>query len=129
MVSSSIPAASFAAAQYLRVTMAMSAILAHDGPGPALAPGITGASAASLSTSLGGRPPSPPGLPSDGSAGWRCGRLSMVLLLTDAPEPAAEILPSLSLLAHVIRTAPASATAANGGSGTHAILVDARRDL
>jgi DNA-binding response OmpR family regulator len=55
--------------------------------------------------------------------------LSIVLLLTDAHEPAAEILPSLSLLAHEVRTAPASATAANGGSGTDAILVDARRDL
>jgi DNA-binding response OmpR family regulator len=55
--------------------------------------------------------------------------LSIVLLLTDAPEPAAEVLPSLSLLAHDVRTAPASATAANGGSGTDAILVDARRDL
>src|ERR1700689_1888095 len=63
--------------------------------------------------------------PRDGGGG----RLSIVLLLTDAPEPAAEILPSLSLLAHEIRTAPASATAANGGSGTDAVLVDARRDL
>src|SRR5580658_8159616 len=63
--------------------------------------------------------------PRDGGGG----RLSIVLLLTDAPEPAAEILPSLSLLAHDVRTAPASATAANGGSGSDAILVDARRDL
>jgi DNA-binding response OmpR family regulator len=55
--------------------------------------------------------------------------LSTVLLLTDAPEPAADILPSLSLLAHVIRTGPASANAANGGSGVDAVLVDARRDL
>jgi DNA-binding response OmpR family regulator len=55
--------------------------------------------------------------------------LSIVLLLTDAHEPAAEILPSLSLLAHEVRTAPASATAANGGAGVDAMLVDARRDL
>jgi DNA-binding response OmpR family regulator len=55
--------------------------------------------------------------------------LSIVLLLTDAHQPAAEILPSLSLLAHEVRTAPASATAANGGAGVGAILVDARRDL
>jgi DNA-binding response OmpR family regulator len=55
--------------------------------------------------------------------------LSTVLLLTDAPEPAADVLPSLGLLSHVIRTGPASATAANGGSGVDAILVDARRDL
>ncbi len=55
--------------------------------------------------------------------------MSIVLLLTDAHEPAAEILPSLSLLAHEIRTAPASATAANGGTGVDAVLVDARREL
>jgi DNA-binding response OmpR family regulator len=67
--------------------------------------------------------------PADDSADGGGGKLSIVLLLTDAPEPAAEILPSLSLLAHDVRIAPASATAANGGSGTDAILVDARRDL
>ena len=55
--------------------------------------------------------------------------MSIVLLLTDATEPAAEILPSLSLLSHVVRTGPASATAANGGSGVDAVMVDARRDL
>jgi DNA-binding response OmpR family regulator len=55
--------------------------------------------------------------------------LSIVLLLTDAPEPAADILPSLSLLSHVVRTAPASASAAGDGSGTDAVVVDARRDL
>jgi DNA-binding response OmpR family regulator len=55
--------------------------------------------------------------------------LSTVLLLTDAPEPAADVLPSLSLLSHVVRTGPASATAANGGAGAEAVLVDARRDL
>jgi len=51
------------------------------------------------------------------------------MLLTDAHEPAAEILPSLSLLSHAIRVAPASATAAAGGPGADAVLVDARRDL
>jgi DNA-binding response OmpR family regulator len=55
--------------------------------------------------------------------------LSIVLLLTDTHEPAAEILPSLSLLSHTIRTAPASATAAADGAGADALLVDARRDL
>ena len=55
--------------------------------------------------------------------------MSTVLLLTDAPDPAADVLPSLSLLPHMVRTGPASATAANGGSGVDAILVDARRDL
>jgi DNA-binding response OmpR family regulator len=55
--------------------------------------------------------------------------LSIVLLLTDAHEPAAEILPSLSLLSHAIRMAPASATSAADGPGADAVLVDARRDL
>ena len=55
--------------------------------------------------------------------------MSIVLLLTDANEPAAEILPSLSLLSHAVRTGPASATAANDGSGVDAVMVDARRDL
>jgi DNA-binding response OmpR family regulator len=55
--------------------------------------------------------------------------LSIVLLLTDAHEPAAEILPSLSLLSHTIRTGPASATAAADSAGADALLVDARRDL
>ncbi len=51
------------------------------------------------------------------------------MLLTDAHEPAAEILPSLSLLSHAIRVAPATATAAADGPGADAVLVDARRDL
>jgi DNA-binding response OmpR family regulator len=55
--------------------------------------------------------------------------VSMVLLLSDAAEPAAEILPSLSLLSHAVRIAPASATAASEGPGADAVLVDARRDL
>jgi DNA-binding response OmpR family regulator len=55
--------------------------------------------------------------------------LSIVLLLTDSREPAAEILPSLSLLPHVVRVAPASGSAASGGSGADAVVVDARRDL
>jgi len=76
-----------------------------------------------------GRSGSQGSLPRTDSAGWRWPRLSNVLLLTDASEPAAEILPSLCLLPHDVRAAPASATAANGGSGTDAILVDARRDL
>jgi DNA-binding response OmpR family regulator len=55
--------------------------------------------------------------------------LSVVLLLTDAHEPAAEILPSLSLLPHTVRVVPATGSAASGASGADAILVDARRDL
>jgi DNA-binding response OmpR family regulator len=55
--------------------------------------------------------------------------LSIVMLLTDTHEPAAEILPSLSLLSHAIRMAPASAAAAADGPAADAVLVDARRDL
>jgi len=76
--------------------------------------------------------------------------LSNVLLLTAAREPAAEILPSLSLLNHAISLAPASGDAVPGlrgaprapgapgapaaqgsadGTRPDAILVDARRDL
>ena len=73
--------------------------------------------------------------------------MSKVLLLTAAREPAAEILPSLSLLDHAISVAPASgqavpglpgapgaaaaAGAASGADGSRLdlILVDARRDL
>src|SRR5579872_2110795 len=93
--------------------MVMSAILAYDEPGRH-SPGLQRES---------WQPPA------DDSAGRRWRRLSTVLLLTDAPDPAADVLPSLSLLPHVVRAGPASATAANGGSGFDAILVDARRDL
>jgi DNA-binding response OmpR family regulator len=55
--------------------------------------------------------------------------LSIVLLLSDAHEPAAEILPSLSLLPHVVRVAPAAGSSAIGSTGADAVLVDARRDL
>ena len=64
--------------------------------------------------------------------------MSNVLLLTAGREPAAEILPSLSLLDHAISLAPASGDAVPGlpwapggadGSRPDAILVDARRDL
>jgi DNA-binding response OmpR family regulator len=55
--------------------------------------------------------------------------LSIVLLLSDAHEPAAEILPSLSLLPHVVRVAPAAGSSVSGSTGADAVLVDARRDL
>jgi DNA-binding response OmpR family regulator len=57
------------------------------------------------------------------------GRLSVVLLLTDARQPAAEILPSLSLLAHEVRPVPADPGALLGAPSADAALVDARRDL
>jgi DNA-binding response OmpR family regulator len=57
------------------------------------------------------------------------GGLSYVLLLSGAAEPAAEILPSLSLLPHAVRVAPADAESVIGSAGVTAVLVDARRDL
>jgi DNA-binding response OmpR family regulator len=55
--------------------------------------------------------------------------LSNVLVLTNSHEPAAEILPSLSLLPHVIRILPADAEMATSAPEADAVLVDARRDL
>ena len=62
--------------------------------------------------------------------------MSNVLLLTTAREPAAEILPSLSLLDHAVRLAPPTGEAIGGatagapdGTAPDAVLVDARRDL
>jgi len=55
--------------------------------------------------------------------------LSTVLLLSSAPEPPAEILPSLSLLPHAVRAAPAVASAAAAPPPADLVLVDARRDL
>jgi DNA-binding response OmpR family regulator len=67
--------------------------------------------------------------------------LSKVLLLTSAGDAAVDILPSLSLLDHAIRLAPAAAehalatgTVHTGAAGTDAVLVDvvlvdARHDL
>jgi DNA-binding response OmpR family regulator len=55
--------------------------------------------------------------------------LSNVLLLTGGHEPPAEILPSLTLLPHAVRVAPAVAASAGGSPPPDAVLVDARRDL
>jgi len=55
--------------------------------------------------------------------------LSNVLLLTDGREPPGEILPSLGLLGHGVRVAPAAAEHAATSPVPDAILVDARRDL
>jgi DNA-binding response OmpR family regulator len=51
------------------------------------------------------------------------------MLLTSARESPADILPSLSLLPHSIRVAPAAAEHVTGVPGPDAVLVDARRDL
>ena len=55
--------------------------------------------------------------------------MSNVLLLTGAPEPPADILPSLSLLPHLVQARPATAAAATAAPAPDLILVDARRDL
>jgi len=55
--------------------------------------------------------------------------LSNILLLTNGREPPAEILPSLGLLGHGVRVAPASPEQASASPPPDAILVDARRDL
>ncbi|HXW43260.1 MAG TPA: response regulator transcription factor [Streptosporangiaceae bacterium] len=55
--------------------------------------------------------------------------MSNVLLLTSAREPSADILPSLSLLPHAVRVAPAAAEHVGGSPAPDAVLVDARRDL
>src|SRR5215470_1539259 len=134
--SSGTPAASFAAAQYRRVTIAMSAILAHSDPSQ--------------------RRPRVLAIPgsmclAEVAADRRRRLLSNVLLLTAAPDSASDILPSLSLLSHATRVAPPWPNAVLGrpaapmpaptgvgfaGSARSAdsaapdiILVDARRDL
>jgi DNA-binding response OmpR family regulator len=55
--------------------------------------------------------------------------LSDLLLLTSAAEPAGEILPSLGLLLHSVRVAPAEAPSLADSPSADAVLVDARRDL
>jgi DNA-binding response OmpR family regulator len=55
--------------------------------------------------------------------------LSNVLLLTSGREPPADILPSLSLLPHAVRLAPAAVDSVISGPVPDAVLIDARRDL
>ena len=55
--------------------------------------------------------------------------MSNVLLLTNGREPPGDILPSLGLLAHGVRVAPAAVEQAATSPAPDAILVDARRDL
>jgi DNA-binding response OmpR family regulator len=55
--------------------------------------------------------------------------LSNILLLTSGREPPVEVLPSLSLLPHAVRVAPAAAEQVIAGPAPDAVLVDARRDL
>ncbi len=55
--------------------------------------------------------------------------MSDLLLLTNVLEPSAEIVPSLGLLLHSVRVAPAEASALIDAPPTDVVLVDARRDL
>jgi len=55
--------------------------------------------------------------------------LSNVLLMTNGREPPGDILPSLGLLPHGVRVAPAAVEQAATSPAPDAILVDARRDL
>ncbi len=52
-----------------------------------------------------------------------------LLLLTQAVEPSAEVLPALGLLPHSVRIVPAQATALLDAPPADAVLVDGRRDL
>jgi DNA-binding response OmpR family regulator len=67
-------------------------------------------------------------VPAD-TAGPEVQRLSNILVLTNGREPPADILPSLSLLRHVIRVGPAAAEHVLAGPAPDAVLVDGRRDL
>src|ERR1022692_4770541 len=93
--------------------MAISAILAHRRVRATPPWGLAGA---------GGQ------LAVDGTADRRWRRLSDVLLLTGA-ESSADILPSLGLLPHAVRLAPAEAASVTGGPPADVMLIDARRDL
>jgi DNA-binding response OmpR family regulator len=54
---------------------------------------------------------------------------STILLLTNALQPAAEVLPALGLLLHNVRVAPAEASALLDAPACDCVLVDARREL
>jgi DNA-binding response OmpR family regulator len=56
-------------------------------------------------------------------------RLSNVLVLTNGREPPADILPSLSLLRHTVRVAPAAPEYVTAGPAPDAVFIDGRRDL
>jgi DNA-binding response OmpR family regulator len=52
-----------------------------------------------------------------------------LLLLTNALQPSAEVLPALGLLLHKVRVAPAEVTALVDAPPSDVVLVDGRRDL
>jgi DNA-binding response OmpR family regulator len=55
--------------------------------------------------------------------------VATLLLLTNALQPAAEVLPALGLLLHQVKVAPAEASALLEVPVNDAILVDGRREL
>jgi len=55
--------------------------------------------------------------------------MSALLLLTNALQPSAEVLPALGLLLHNVRVAPAEGAALMDAPNADVILVDGRRDL
>jgi DNA-binding response OmpR family regulator len=55
--------------------------------------------------------------------------VASLLLLTNALQPSAEVLPALGLLPHVVRVAPLEASGLLDVPPSDAVLVDARRDL
>jgi DNA-binding response OmpR family regulator len=55
--------------------------------------------------------------------------MATLLLLTNAMQPSAEVLPALGLLSHSVRVAPLEISAMLDSAPTDAVLVDARRDL
>jgi DNA-binding response OmpR family regulator len=55
--------------------------------------------------------------------------MSTLLLLTNAPQASAEVLPALGLLPHTVRILPAEPSALVHSPQADAVLVDARRDL
>ena len=55
--------------------------------------------------------------------------MSQILLLTSALQPSAEVLPSLSLLAHQVRILPAEGSALLEAPDSDLLLVDGRQDL
>jgi DNA-binding response OmpR family regulator len=55
--------------------------------------------------------------------------MSQLLMLTNALQPSAEVLPALGLLSHHLRVAPAEASALLEAPPSDALLVDGRREL
>jgi DNA-binding response OmpR family regulator len=55
--------------------------------------------------------------------------VSTLVLLTNAPQPSAEVLPALTLLPHTVRILPAEPSALVDAPHCDAVLVDGRREL